>query len=350
MMILRLAAIAWLFTTTGALAEALKVATVSRTPFSFVENDTDTGFSVDLWNALAAEIGAETEFVRTESFGDMLTLVQNGQVDAAIANISITASREEVLDFSQPMFASGLQIMVPRDSGQASLFNAIWSRDLLLAVLLAVGLLFGGGLLMWRFERHAQPYFQGTAREAAFPAFWWALNLVVNGGFEERMPRTPAGRVFGVMLVFASLFLVSVFVAKITAVMTVDAIRSNIEGVSDLYGKRVATIQNSTADSFLTNNSFAPIRYNDLQSLIDAFETGAADAVVFDAPILAYYTHAQSNGAAELAGNVFLPENYGIAFPSNSALTEEIDRALLRLRENGTYDNLYSRWFGANFR
>ena len=350
MKFMRLAAALVLLMSSSVVAETLRVATVSRTPFSFVQNETDAGFSVDLWNALAQEIGAETEFVRTDTFGEMLDLVATGQVDAAIANISITAAREETMDFSQPMFAAGLQIMVPRADGQASLFNALWSRDLLIAVLLAAGLLFGGGLLMWRFERHAQPYFQGTAREAAFPAFWWALNLVVNGGFEERMPRTIAGRIFGTTLVFASLFLVSIFVAKITAVMTVDAIRSNVEGVSDLYGKRVATIENSTADSFLTNNGFAPIRYASLDEMILSFEQGQSEAVVFDAPILAYYTHAQSNGKAELAGSVFLPENYGIAFPSNSALTEEVDRALLRLRENGTYDTLYRNWFGATIR
>jgi len=35
------------------------------------------------------------------------------------------------------------------------------------------------------------------AKKAAFLAFWWALNFVVDGGFQERVPRSVFGRLFG---------------------------------------------------------------------------------------------------------------------------------------------------------
>ena len=41
-------------------------------------------------------------------------------------------------------------------------------------------------------------------------------------------------------MVISSLFVVSLFVARITAVMTVDALNGSVNSVSDLYGKRVA--------------------------------------------------------------------------------------------------------------
>jgi len=63
---------------------------------------TDTGFSVALWTMLAADLGLRTEFIRSDSFGGMLDMVINRQVDGAIANISITAEREAIMDFSQP--------------------------------------------------------------------------------------------------------------------------------------------------------------------------------------------------------------------------------------------------------
>ena len=47
-----------------------------------------------------------------------------------------------------------------------------------------------------------------------------------------------------------------------------------------------------------------------------------------------------------MAGSVFLRENYGIVFPSGSSLVEDVNRALLGLRENGTYETIYRRWFG----
>ena len=220
---------------------------------------------------------------------------------------------------------------------------------LLFGAMAAFALLLGGGLLMWWFERKGgQEYFQGSAREKAFPAFWWALNLVVNGGFEERVPRSALGRFFATVLVVSSLFIVSVFVAHITAAMTVNAIQSSVQSVNDLYGKRVGTTSGSTAAGFLDGRDLTYIGFDDLDSLLAAFEGGRIDAVVFDAPILSYYVTTQGAGRAELVGPIFLRENYGLALQPGSDLREPINRVLLRLREDGTYDALYREWFGTD--
>ncbi len=331
----------------AASAQDLTVATVTRPPFSMIEDGKDTGFSVDLWQALAADLDRDFSFRRTSEFGEMLDSVRNGTVDAAIANISITASREKEMDFSQPIFESGLQILVKRgQQSDLSVFRALLSRDMLTAIILAFVLLLAGGMLMWHFEKKSQPYFEKPAREALFPAFWWALNLVVNGGFEERVPRTFFGRIFGVFLVISSLFIVSIFVAKITAVLTVDAIQNSVNSVTDLHRRNVATINGSTASNFLNNREISYRGYSDLQEMLVAFENDIFDVVVFDAPVLAFYAN-NSLGIAKVVGPVFQRENYGIALPTGSPLAEDINQSLLRLREDGTYDGLYRKWFGA---
>ncbi len=331
-----------------ALARTLTVSTVTRPPFSRLEDGRDTGFSMELLRALAKSLGWDYRIVRHDLFGDMLNAVQDGTSDLAIANISITAARETVMDFSQPIFESGLQIMVPGNSTRGpSLLRALMSADLLIAIAIAFVLLSGGGMLMWAFERRAQPYFDRPAGEAWFPSFWWALNLVVNGGFEERMPRTVFGRLFGVLLVVSSLFIVSVFVAKITSVMTVEAINGSVNSVSDLYGQRVATIDDSTAAGFLQRREIDYRGYAGLAPMLKDFEAGRIDAVVFDAPILSYYASHEGKDIATMAGPVFLRENYGILFPTGSALLEDTNQALLALREDGTYDTIYRKWFGA---
>lgn len=332
----------------GAQSEAIRVATVTRAPFSFEQDGSDTGFSIDLLEEVAGRLGRPVDIIRYDGFSEMLNAVVQEQVDLAAANISVTSAREEVMDFSRPIFGSGLQIMVPAGAGATSVLPIIFSRDILLAVVGAFALLLACGMIMWRLERNAQPYFEGPARQAAFPAFWWALNLIVNGGFEERVPRTAMGRVLGTFLVVASLFLVSIFVAKITTVMTVSAIESSINGPDDLYGKRVATVEGSTAAGFLEVREIRYRGYADLASLLDGFEKDQAEAVVFDAPILAYYTAREGAGVGELAGSVFLRENYGFAMQQNSDLAEPINRELLRLREDGTYNALHRKWFGTN--
>ncbi len=328
-----------------ATAQELTVATVTRPPFSMVENGADTGFSIDLMRALAADLGREVRFVRAEQFGDMLDVVRRGAADAAIANISITASREADFDFTQPIFESGLQIMVHGDAASPSIWAALFSKDILLAIALSFGALFAGGMLMWWLERGHEGYFNRPAKRAAFPAFWWALNLVVNGGFEERVPRSALGRLFGVVLVVSSLFMVSLVVAKITTTLTVAEIQSAVNSVNDLYGKKVGTTRGSTASAYLDRHDVSHRSYDDLAALLKAFESGALEAVVFDAPILAYYVNT-SDGDAALAGPVFLRENYGIVLPSGSGLAEPLNQSLLRLRENGTYDEIYRTWFG----
>ncbi len=334
----------------GARAEgdAVRVATVTRPPFSLLQDGDETGFSLELWQALASDIGVDTAFVRVATFGEMLDLVRNGTVDAAAANISITAEREAVMDFSQPIFESGLGIMIPAsERGSSTLIGAFFSRDLLLAVAAAFGLLFAAGMLMWVFEHRRQPYFDHSAREALFPSFWWALNLVVNGGFEERQPRSPAGRILAVILVVSSLFLVSVFVARITATMTVEAIQSSVTSINDLYGREVGTIEGSTAAGFLDARDMHHAGFVGLEPLIEAFANGELDAVVFDAPILAFYVNTDGAGIGEMVGQIFLRENYGIALPTGSPLAEPINQSLLKLREDGTYDAIYRRWFGS---
>lgn len=332
----------------GVALDPLRLATVTRAPFSLVENEEDTGFSIELWRALASAMNRETEIVRVETFAEMLAMVRNREVDAAVANISITAEREVGMDFTQPIFAGGLQVMVPAEQSLMGGFGAVLlSPDLAIAIAAAFGLLFVVGMLMWMFERHRQPYFDLPFRKAFFPSFWWALNLLVNGGFEERQPRSGPGRLLAVLLVVGSLFLVSAFVARITTTMTVNAIEGSITSVNDLYGKRVGTTEGSTAAAFLDRRDLRYLGFDGLDDLFDAFEQGALDAVVFDAPILSYYVNTAGSDSVRLVGRVFLPENYGIALPSGSELAEPLNQSLLGLRESGEYDAIRRRWFGS---
>ncbi len=336
-----------LLTSARTTAQTLTFATVDRPPFAEQTPERFRGFSIDLMQAIGAEIGRPVTFVRYDRFADMFAAIATGEVDGAIANISITAERERILDFSQPIFASGLQIMVPPDTGSGgSILGALFSLDILIALIAAGALLGVGGMVMWLFERRRQPYFDRSAREALFPSFWWALNLVVNGGFEERVPQSRPGRVFSVLLVISSLFIVSVFVGRITAAMTVEAITSNIETLSDLDNRHVASMAGSTASVFLDARDIAHSREADLTNLLAKFESGDVDAIVFDGPILAYYLRGAPK-RGRLLPRVFQPENYGIALPSGSELTEDINLALLSLRESGRYDVLRSKWFGA---
>ena len=231
--------------------EALSFLTVERRPFAFDQGGEASGFSIELMRLISEQIGQDVRFEFVDEFPQMLEGVLNGEADGAVANISITSEREAVLDFSLPIYDGGLQILVSGAATGVSIWSVIFRWEVLTLVLVGFGALFILGLLMWVFERRHEGYFKMDGREAMFPSFWWALNLVLNGGFEVNMPRSILGRLLGVFMVVSSLFVVSIFVANITAALTVEAIAGSIQSLDDLPGRRVGTTQGSTASLFL---------------------------------------------------------------------------------------------------
>ena len=85
-------------------SQNLTISSVNREPFAMTNDGQPTGFSIELWELLSADLGYNTTFVWADSFTDMLDSVKADEVDGAIANISITAAREKDLDFTQPIF------------------------------------------------------------------------------------------------------------------------------------------------------------------------------------------------------------------------------------------------------
>jgi polar amino acid transport system substrate-binding protein len=252
------------------------------------------------------------------------------------------------MDFTQPMFDSGIQVLVRDEEGPVGLVGALFNWEMLGLVVFAGVILFVIANLMWVFERRDQPYFQYPYKEGIWRSFWWALNVMVNGGFEERVPQTRRGRVFAVLLVIASLFLVSAFVAKITAALTISELKSQIQSYRDLFNRRVGTTVGSTSASFLDLHSVPYRRFTNIDNVFKAIELGELDAVVHDAPVLAYYANTQGKGVVRLVGAVLRPEKYGIALQQGSRYREPLDRVLLAMREDGRYDEIYRRWFGRN--
>ena len=53
-----------------------------------------------------------------------------------------------------------------------------------------------------------------------------------------------------------------------------------------------------------------------------------------------------SNFGVRIAGEVFNPEAYGVVLQRGSTLREEVNRSILRLREDGSYSALIQKWFG----
>ncbi len=85
----------------------------SFVPFEMMDQETGemVGFDMDIISELSERAGFEYE-LETMDFNGIIPAVQTGNVDIAIAGITITEEREEIVDFSDPYYDSGLRILV----------------------------------------------------------------------------------------------------------------------------------------------------------------------------------------------------------------------------------------------
>ncbi|MFO1183711.1 MAG: transporter substrate-binding domain-containing protein [Bauldia sp.] len=331
----------------------VRVATRVVPPFVMKEGDQLTGFSIDLWNAIAEQAGLRFTYAEKGPLAELLASVTNNEADLAVAAISITAARAKSYDFSQPIFAGGIQIMVPASgSGLESLFPsfaAFFSSRVFFQLLAALLILIIIPTpIIWLLERrHKHSELRShTKIGEAFKALFWSATTVV--GQTAGHPKTVPGRLMALVLILTGLTFISYFTASVTSALTVQRLQAEVNGLGDLAGKRTGTVEGSTSADFLLTNRIRPITFANINEAIEAMNSGRLDAVVYDAPVLLYYTAHDGNGKAKLAGDVLRPEDYGIMLPLGSPLRKTVDEALLRLRETGTYLRIYRRWFAAD--
>lgn len=129
----------------------------------------------------------------------------------------------------------------------------------------------------------------------------------------------------------------------------VDTDNEDIDGMEDLEGKEIATRLGSTSAAYIKENidGAEAKEYEQLDQAYLAVENGSVDAVLYDAPNVAYYIQTKGEDSLKMVGDLYEAENYGIAFAKNQEpLVNAVDDALETLKEDGTYDEIYEDWFG----
>lgn len=335
----------------GAAARTVTVATHDIEPFVIAHENVKTGFTVDILDEIAKHEGWSINYVDTGSVTDQLKALSDGRVDAAAAAISITADRAANFDFSQPILNGGLQIMVPAGAtghtspGLRDFLTLLFSRAVLIWLSVAFLLAVVPAHVVWWNERRqpdspmSKKYFPGI-----FQCFVYGIGMLAAQ--PDQFPRHWINRLLGILLAFVSIIFVAYYTANLTANLTVDKINSQISSPSDLVGKRVCTVGATTSAAYLTDQSIGFTGVGTIKDCYAAMKAGKFDAVVFDAPVLAYYVANDGSSDGVLVGTVFQSEDYGIAFRNGSDLRKQADEALLKMREDGDYATIKQKWFG----
>jgi len=213
----------------------------SFVPFEMMDTETGemVGFDMDIINELAERAGFEVNLTTME-FNGIIPAVQTGSQEIAIAGVTITDERAEIVDFSDPYYDSGLRIMVRADNDE-------------------------------------------------------------------------------------------------------------VETLEDLEGLSVATKIGSTSYDFLQENlgenaEITP--YPGTSDMYMALLGGNVDAAFYDAPNVGYFAQTRGEGRTKVVGPLYEGQQYGIVFHQGSEWVEPVNEALAAMKEDGTYDEIYAKWFG----
>ncbi|MDX1607408.1 MAG: transporter substrate-binding domain-containing protein, partial [Candidatus Competibacterales bacterium] len=84
----------------------------SFVPFEMMDQETGEmiGFDMDILSEVAKRAGFDYQ-LQTMDFNGIIPALQTGNVDIAIAGITITEEREKIVDFSDPYYDSGLRLL-----------------------------------------------------------------------------------------------------------------------------------------------------------------------------------------------------------------------------------------------
>jgi polar amino acid transport system substrate-binding protein len=331
----------------------LRVAVLEIPPFVMKQNGSLTGFNIELWEAIAAQLKLKTSYQIMPDGNALADAMRSKSADLTVAPVFITSARDVAFDFSYPILETGLQIMVREAGDRAQTASPLWSMlrlifSLTTLVWLGVALLLVliPAHLVWLLERRDQDgiisnrkYFPGI-----FEAIFWAVSTLTTQA--ETMPRQWMARALSIFWMFAGVVFVAFYTAQLTTTLTVEQIRGSIEGPGDLPGKQVATLARSTAADYLREHNAQVQEFPTTDQMIKALLDKKVDAVVYSAPVLLYYAAHNGKGRVKRVGPEFNRAPIAIMLQLDSPLRRKVDLALLELRENGTYQRFYDEWFG----
>ena len=124
---------------------------------------------------------------------------------------------------------------------------------------------------------------------------------------------------------------------------------TSINSFADLAGKNIAVQIGTTSSNEAKKIENASVKeYNTPADCFIELQNQGADAVINDRPVNDYAIVQGGIQGVKSLPDVLTAEDYGIAMAKNNTdLQKQVNDALKKLHDNGEYDKIYTKWFGA---
>ncbi|MEM0980336.1 MAG: basic amino acid ABC transporter substrate-binding protein [Cyanobacteria bacterium P01_H01_bin.58] len=129
--------------------------------------------------------------------------------------------------------------------------------------------------------------------------------------------------------------------------IAVEDSTTDIASLEDLEDKRIAVQIGTTGADQAAEIPGAQISTFDSAPLaLQELANGNVDAVINDAPVTLDAIASGNIAGLEVVGELLTTEFYGIALPKDSENVAVVNDAIAALIEDGTYAEIYDKWFG----
>ncbi|XP_074003264.1 glutamate receptor 3 isoform X5 [Numenius arquata] len=299
------------------------------------------------------------------------------RADIAVAPLTITLVREEVIDFSKPFMSLGISIMIKKpQKSKPGVFSfldplayEIWMCIVFAYIGVSVVLFLVSRFspYEWHLEdsneepRDPQNPPDPPNEFGIFNSLWFSLGAFMQQGCDIS-PRSLSGRIVGGVWWFFTLIIISSYTANLAAFLTVERMVSPIESAEDLA--KQTEIAYGTLDSGSTKEFFRRSKiavYEKMWSYMKSAEPSVftkttADGVarvrkskgkfafLLESTMNEYIEQRKPCDTMKVGGNLD-SKGYGVATPKGSALRNAVNLAVLKLNEQGLLDKLKNKWW-----
>ncbi|GAB6027873.1 hypothetical protein CHUAL_002088 [Chamberlinius hualienensis] len=335
-----------------------------------------SGFSIDLLEILARDLGFTFELFRVEDgvWGREVNKKWNGLVssllsrraDLVMTAFKINAEREAAIDFTIPFMDTAVAIVVAKRTGIISPkaflepFDTIsWLFILLISIQLAA-------ISIFSFEWCSPSGYNCTTQPprdhkfSLFRTYWLVWAILFGASVSVDCPRGYTARYMSsVWAMFAVVFL-AIYTANLAAFMITKDEYYNLQGIDDqrlvnpysmMPPLKFSTVPYGNTEYLLLKNYPAMYRYmkplnrTTVIEGISGIKNGELDAFVYDATVLTHLVGQDVGCSLLTVGSWYAMSGYGIGFPKNSKYLNSFNRQLMMYKENGDLERLQKYWF-----
>jgi ABC-type amino acid transport substrate-binding protein len=328
--------------------ETVTVGLYLSPPFVMRDGDRYSGMAFDLWESITEGLDIESEYVVVPTVRELVDKTANGDLDAAVTNLTINKRRAERIDFTQPWFDGGLRIMIDETQGAGfwAMVEGLRDAGYLRAYAWIAFVIIISTVLLTLFDRRFDKDFPSRWRDGVAESFYTVMSVATTGRMSRKNLFGWVGRIWSALWLVCGVAVLAYVTSTVTSVMTTIALTNQIRNASDLPGKTIGVLAGGTAEEYAEANGITVFAYGDMDEAATALLRGRVDAVVGDAPNLEYYAYSNPDDPVRVIGPIFQPEKYGFGVSQKSNLTRPVTLEILDAFEADEVEEFRTKYFG----